>query len=164
MRKGLVFFLMFFGMVFLSVGQKVGFASEQSEVVVPTPLTKWVGDYYVSIGVFSIAELEKHFPRAYKLLVKHHGKPKEKHTHHLAVSIWKKDKDKIVYLSDYEVEAEVRSPIFRATRKKLTKYPHQYGDNYGGWFDMSDKGLYHIAIIIHGDSGTKRVTFDYLIQ
>ncbi len=164
MKKGLVFFLLFFGVVFLLAGQESGFSSDQKEIVVPTPLTKWVGNYYVSIGVFSIAELEKHFPRAYKLLVKHHGKPKKNHTHHLAVSIWKNEKGRIVYLSNYDVEAEVRSPIFRATRKKLTKYPHQYGDNYGGWFDMSDKGLYHIAIIIHEDGRTKKVTFDYLIQ
>ncbi|WP_457599847.1 hypothetical protein [Hydrogenivirga sp.] len=156
--------LMVLGVVFLFLTGKTGLSTEHESVIVPTPLTKNVGDYFVSIGVFSIAELEKSFPRAYKLLVKHHGKPGKNHTHHLAVSIWKQDKGKVVYLSEYEVEAEVRSPIFRATRKKLSKYPHQYGDNYGGWFDMSDKGLYHIAVIIHENGKTKRVAFDYLIQ
>ncbi len=150
------------GILLLFVGFKA--VSAQEETVVPTPLTKNVGDYYVSIGVFSIEDLQRNFPRAYKLLVKHHGEPSDKDTHHLAVSIWKRENGKIVYLSGYEVEAEVRSPIFRAVRKKLSRYPHQYGDNYGGWFDMSDKGLYHIAVIIKEAGGEKRVTFDYLIQ
>jgi len=141
-----------------------GFSLSETGVLVPTPLTKKVGDYYVSIGVISISELEKGFPRAYKLLVKHHGKPSKKDTHHIAVSLWKEENGQMKYLSNFKVEAEVRSPIFRAVRKKLTKYPHQYGDNYGGWFDMSDKGLYHIAVIIHEDGKTKRVDFDYLIQ
>ncbi|EDP74711.1 hypothetical protein [Hydrogenivirga sp. 128-5-R1-1] len=163
MRK-FVALMLFVGAFLFAGGFSVSLSSEKTGVVIPTPLTKNVGEYYVSIGVFSIAELEKNFPRAYKLLVKHHGKPSRNHTHHLAVSIWKEEKGKEVFLSDYEVEAEVRSPLLRATRKKLTKYPHQYGDNYGGWFDMSDKGLYHIAVIIHENGKTKRVTFDYLMQ
>jgi hypothetical protein len=149
--------------VVLFFGAGVSF-SEREEVIVPTPLTKNVGEYYVSIGVFSIEELEKNFPRAYKLLVRHHGKPSKNETHHLAVSLWKKEGDRVVYLSTYEVEAEVRSPIFRAMRKKLSSYLHQYGDNYGGWFNMSDKGLYHIAVIIKENGKEKRVSFDYLIQ
>ena len=133
--------------------------------VIPTPLTKKVNDYYVSIGIFSISELEQRFARAYKFLVKHHGKPSSTDTHHLAVSIWKQENGKTVYLSDMTVSAEVRSPILRAVRKKLTKYPHQYGDNFGGWFDMSDRGLYHIAVIIKDKEGkVRRVDFDYLLQ
>ncbi|RLJ69895.1 hypothetical protein BCF55_0153 [Hydrogenivirga caldilitoris] len=163
MRKAYIF-MVFLGMLFLLLGVKETRAAEDGGVVVPTPLTKNLGDYYVSIGVFSIAQLEKNFPRAYNLLVKHHGKPTPNQTHHLAVSLWKEENGKITYLSNYEVEAEVRSPIFRATREKLSKYPHQYGDNYGGWFDMSDKGLYHIAIIIHENGKTRKVTFDYLMQ
>jgi len=163
MRK-IFAFVLFVGALLLVGGFKASLSSERPAVVIPTPLTKNVGDYYVSIGVFSIAELEKNFPRAYKLLVKHHGKPSKNHTHHLAVSIWKEEKGKEVFLSDYKVEAEVRSPLLRATRKKLTKYPHQYGDNYGGWFDMSHRGLYHIAVIIHENGKTKRVSFDYLMQ
>ncbi len=139
-------------------------AEERPRVVVPTPLTKRVNDYYVSIGVFSISELEKRFPRAYKLLVKHHGEPGERDTHHLAVSVWRQKGDGIEYISDLKVEAEVRSPILRAVRKKLNRYPHQYGDNFGGWFDMSDKGLYHIAVMIYKDGKVRRVDFDYLIQ
>ena len=139
-------------------------AEERQVVVVPTPLTKKVGEFYVSIGVFSISDLEKRFPRAYRLLVKYHGEPSQKDTHHLAVSVWRQTEKGTEYLSDFQVEAEVRSPILRAVRKKLTKYPHQYGDNFGGWFDMSDKGLYHIAVMIRRGGETKRVDFDYLIQ
>lgn len=139
-------------------------AEEIPTVVVPTPLTKNVGEYSVSIGVFAISDLEKRFPRAYKLLVKHHGKPTKTDTHHLAVSVWRETEKGVEYLSDLKVEAEVRSPILRAVRKKLTKYPHQYGDNYGGWFDMSDKGLYHIVVIIRKGGKTKRVDFEYTIQ
>ncbi len=153
-------FRAFWGLIFLLLGTLTAFAQD----VITTPLTKNAGDYYVSIGVFSISELEKHYPRTYKLLVKHHGKPAKHDTHHLAVSVWKQKNGKIVYLSNYDVEAEVRSPIFRAVRKKLTKYPHQYGDNYGGWFEMSDKGLYHISLIIREDGEVKRVGFDYLMQ
>ena len=132
---------------------------------VPTPLTKKVDSFYVSIGVFSIAELKQRFERAYNLLVKHHGKPSTSDTHHVAVSIWKQEGDKSTYLSDFTVSAEVRSPILRAVRKKLTKYPHQHGDNFGGWFDMSDRGLYHIAVIIKDKEGkVRRVDFDYLLQ
>lgn len=151
--RGFLFFLLTFG-----------FSLSETGVLVPTPLTKKVGDYYVSIGVTSISELKRSFPRAYNLLIKHHGEPGNKDTHHIAVSLWKEENGQVKYLSNFKVEAEVRSPIFRAVRKKLTKYPHQYGDNYGGWFDMSDKGLYHIAVIIREDGRTKRVDFDYLIQ
>jgi len=135
MRK-IFAFVLFVGALLLVGGFKASLSSERPAVVIPTPLTKNVGDYYVSIGVFSIAELEKNFPRAYKLLVKHHGKPSKNHTHaeleknfpraykllvkhhgkpsknhthHLAVSIWKEEKGKEVFLSDYKVEAEVRS-------------------------------------------------------
>ncbi len=140
----------------------LGFSREG--VTIPTPLTKNLGEYYVSIGVMSISELKSMFPRAYNLLVKYHGSPSKRDTHHLAVSIWKQENGKMVYLSNFTVEAEIRSPIFRATRKPLSKYLHQHGDNYGGWFDMSDKGLYHIGIIIKDGQKTKRVNFDYLIQ
>jgi hypothetical protein len=132
--------------------------------VLSTPLTKKVNDYYVSIGVMNIQELKKGFPRAYKLLVKHHGEPGARDTHHLAVSIWKQDNGEFKYISDFTVEAEVRSQLIRAVRKRLDKYPHQYGDNFGAWFDMSDKGLYHITVIIHEDGKSKKVDFDYLIQ
>lgn len=151
------------GVLFLGGLSGTSLAGEKQGVV-PTPLTKKVDSYYVSIGIFSIADLEERFARAYKFLVKHHGKPSKTDSHHLAVSIWKQEKGKTVYLSDFEVSAEVRSPIFRAVRKKLTKYPHQYGDNFGGWFDMSDKGLYHIAVIIKEGGKTRRVDFDYLMQ
>ncbi len=163
MRK-IIFLAVAWGLIFLIADFKSAFSEEKSAVVVPTPLTKNVGDYYVSIGIFSIEDLKKSFPRAYKLLARYHGEPSKNDTHHLAVSIWKQDGGKMVYLSDLRVEAEVRSPIFRAVRKKLGKYPHQYGDNYGGWFDMSDKGLYHIAVIIKEDGKNKRVDFDYLVQ
>jgi hypothetical protein len=162
--RGLILALAVGGLLVLPGSLEFPKAQEKPEVVVPTPLTKKVGDYYVSIGVFSISELERRFPRAYKLLVKYHGEPTGNATHHLAVSVWRQTQEGTQYLSDLKVEAEVRSPILRAVRKKLTKYPHQYGDNYGGWFDMSDRGLYHIAVIIHQDGETKRVDFDYLIQ
>ncbi len=136
----------------------------QETQALSTPLTKKVNDYYVSIGVMSIEELKSGFPRAYKLLVKHHGEPKARDTHHLAVSIWKQEGGEFKYLSNFKVEAEVRSQLMRAVRKKLDKYPHQYGDNFGEWFDMSDKGLYHITVIIHENGKTKTVDFDYLIQ
>lgn len=162
--KKLVYMLAVGGLLLTGGPAEVLMAEEKPPVVVPTPLTKKVDEFYVSIGIFSISELERRFPRAYKLLVKHHGKPTKKDTHHLAVSVWKQTEKGTEYLSDLKVEAEVRSPILRATRKKLNRYPHQYGDNYGGWFEMSDKGLYHIAIIIHKEGRTKRVDFDYLIQ
>ena len=152
-------FLVFLGILVLGFGAWAG-----EGVAVPTPLTKDLGDFYVSIGVMPIKELKKSFPRAYKLLVKYHGEPSDKDTHHLAVSVWKNKDGKTEYISSLEVSAEVRSPIFRAQRKKLDKYPHQFGDNFGGWFDMSDKGLYHIAVIIKSGDGTKKVTFDYLMQ
>jgi len=148
--------------LFLLVG--VVFPESVKSSSVPTPFTKDIGDYKVSIGVMPISEIRERFPRAYRLLVKYHGNPGPKDTHHVAVSIWKEEKGGVKYISDLKVEAEVRSPIFRANRKKLSKYPHQLGDNYGGWFDMSDKGLYHIAVIIHEDGKTKRVDFDYLAQ
>ncbi len=160
--KGLKFLVLLWGIIILGLTYKPLTAQEQD--LIPTPLTKKVGDYYVSIGVFSIEELKKVFPRAYKLLVRHHGEPSKRDTHHLAVSIWKGKGNEIVYLSGYEVEAEIRSPIFRASRKRLSLYPHQHGDNYGNWFEMSDKGLYHIAVIIKEGKEEKRVTFDYLVQ
>ncbi len=157
MRKILFLFILFF---FLGAA----YSEKVNGVPVPTPFTKNVGDYNVSIGVMPISELQEKFPRAYKLLVRYHGEPGPKDTHHVAVSIWKEENGGVKYISSFKVEAEVRSPIFRAYRKKLSKYPHQYGDNYGGWFDMSDKGLYHIAVIIHEDGRTRRVDFDYLAQ
>ncbi len=160
MRRSI--FVLLWGLLFLVV--PVLSTAEERGVLVPTPLTKNVGDYYVSIGVMPISQLKSQFPRAYNLLVKYHGEPSEKDTHHLAVSVWKEKEGGFKYLSGFTVEVEVRSPIFRATRKKLSKYPHQYGDNYGGWFDMSDKGLYHIAVIIHEDGKTRKVDFDYLVQ
>ncbi|MDQ7038984.1 MAG: hypothetical protein Q9N26_07305 [Aquificota bacterium] len=146
--KALPVILALGGLLFVSGSVEYAQAEEKPAVVVPTPLTKKVGEFYVSIGVFSISDLEKRFPRAYKLLVKYHGEPSQKDTHHLAVSVWRQTERGTEYLSDFQVEAEVRSPILRAVRKRLTKYPHQYSDNYGGWFDMSDRGLYHIAVMI----------------
>ena len=161
MRRGVIFTVLWGILLSLAIITK---AEERGTGLIPTPLTKNLGDVYVSIGVFSIRELEEKLPRTYKFLVKHHGEPKSSATHHVAVSVWNQREGKIEYLSDYKVEVEVRSPIFRAVRKKLTRYPHQYGDNYGGWFDMSDKGLYHIGVILRKDGKEKRVSFDYLIQ
>ncbi len=134
------------------------------EASVPTPFTKSLGDYKVSIGVMPISEIRDRFPRSYRLLVKYHGEPASKDTHHLAVSVWRENKGTVEYISNLKVEAEVRSPMLRAVRKELSKYPHQYGDNYGGWFEMSDRGLYHIAVIIYEDGKKRRVDFDYLAQ
>ncbi len=136
----------------------------QDKDALSTPLTKKVDGYYVSIGVVEIAQLKDSFPRAYRLLVKHHGKPAASDTHHVAVSIWRQEGKEFRYLSDFDVEAEVRSQLMRAERKKLGRYPHQYGDNYGAWFNMSDKGLYHISVIIKDGGREKKVDFDYLIQ
>jgi len=152
----LLFLIVFFG--------GAAYSEDPKELQLPTPFTRDVGDYKVSIGVMPISHLSQNFPRSYDLLVKHHGKPDPKDTHHLAVSVWKEEKGGFTYLSNFKVEAEVRSPLLRATRKELTKYPHQYGDNYGGWFEMSDKGLYHITVIIHEKGRAKRVDFDYLVQ
>ena len=146
-------------LVFIILG--ISFAQE---VYVPTPFTKSMGDYMVSIGIMPISEIKREFPRAYKLLVRYHGEPTPKDTHHLAVSVWKEEKGEVKYISNLKVEAEVRSPILRSVRKELSKYPHQYGDNYGGWFEMSDKGLYHITVIIYENGKRKRVDFDYLAQ
>lgn len=119
----------------------------------------------MSIGVVGIEELKERFKRAYDLLVKHHGEPSKYDTHHLAVSLWKEDGGKIIYLSNYKVEAEVRSPLLRSKRKVLTKYPHQQGENYGEWFQMNDRGLYSITIYITEEKGkVKKVHFDYLQQ
>jgi hypothetical protein len=159
-----IIYLLLLGVLLSGGGLERRAVAGEKDSMVPTPLTKKVDDYYVSIGIFSIADLEERFARAYKFLVKHHGKPSKTDSHHLAVSIWKQEEGKTVYVSDFEVSAEVRSPILRAVRKKLTKYPHQHGDNFGGWFDMSDKGLYHIAVIIKKDGKTRRVDFDYLMQ
>ncbi|ADC89236.1 hypothetical protein Thal_0602 [Thermocrinis albus DSM 14484] len=143
----------------------ITFLRAQEEKVLTTPLTARLHDMNVSIGVVSIDELKTSFPRAYNLLVQYHGEPKRNETHHLAVAIWKQEGQKIVYLSNYRVDAEVRSPLLRAQRKHLSKYPHQYGDNYGGWFEMSDRGLYSINVYITDDKGrTRRVSFDYLLQ
>ena len=108
---------------------------------------------------------KKTFARAYALLEQHNGVPQKYDTHHLAVAIWKKEGDKIVYLSNYKVEAEVRSPILRAQRRELHKYPHQYGDNFGGWFQMGETGLYSINLYIKDEKGrTWKVNFDYMLQ
>ncbi len=153
--KGLIFLLL----ITLTVGLKA-----EEVAALSTPLTKKVNDYYVSIGVMSIGELKSNFPRAYKLLVKHHGEPGKRDTHHVAVSIWKQENGEFKYISNVKVEAEVRSQLMRAVRKELGKYPHQYGDNFGAWFDMSDKGLYHITVVIHEDGKKRVVDFDYLMQ
>ncbi len=139
--------------------------SQEEEIIVKTPLTKKLSDMNVSIGVISIGELKTNFPRSYQLLVKHHGEPTKYDTHHLAVSLWKKEGENIVYISDYKVEAEVRSPLLRSSLKPLNKYKHQHGDNYGNWFQMLDKGLYSINIHIEDKSGKKKlINFDYLNQ
>jgi hypothetical protein len=138
---------------------------QEGDSVLKTPLTKKLDKYNVSIGVVGIEELKERFKRAYDLLVKYHGEPSKYDTHHLAVSIWKEDEGKIIYFSNYKVEAEVRSPLLRSQRKVLTKYPHQQGENYGEWFQMNDRGLYSITIYITEEKGkVKKVQFDYLQQ
>jgi len=133
--------------------------------ILKTPLTKKLPNMNVSIGIVSIEELKKGFPRAYQILVKSHSEPKPYDTHHLAVAVWKEEGGKVVYLSNYTVEAEVRSPILRAERKTLSKYPHQYGDNYGGWFQMAERGLYSINVYIKDTNGKLiKVNFDYFMQ
>jgi hypothetical protein len=138
---------------------------QEEDIILKTPLTKKLDKYNVSIGVVGIEELKERFKRAYDLLVKHHGEPSKYDTHHLAVSLWKEEGGKIIYLSNYKVEAEVRSPLLRSQRKVLTKYPHQQGENYGEWFQMNDRGLYSITIYITEEKGkVKKVQFDYLQQ
>ncbi|MCS6957712.1 MAG: hypothetical protein RMK75_04550 [Aquificaceae bacterium] len=151
-------------MFYLFVLIMFSFAQEE-EILIKTPLTKRLEDFNVSIGVVSIEELKKTFPRAYALLEKHNGVPSKHDTHHLAVAIWKKEGNRIVYLSEFKVEAEVRSPILRAQRRELHKYPHQHGDNFGGWFQMGEKGLYSINLYIKNDKGkTWKINYDYMLQ
>jgi hypothetical protein len=155
-----VFFTIF---LLLTVGL-LSFAQEDS-ILLNTPLTKRLQEFNVSIGIVSIEELKKNFPRAYSLLEKHNGTPTKYDTHHLAVAIWKKEGDRIVYLSDFKVEAEVRSPLLRAQKRELHKYPHQYGDNFGGWFQMEEEGLYAVNVYITDSSGRKwKVNFDYMLK
>ncbi|MFN3814161.1 MAG: hypothetical protein ACK4SM_06025 [Aquificaceae bacterium] len=143
----------------------VYFAIAQEDDILKTPSTKRLKDMNVSIGLISIRDIQSTFPRAYQLLVKSHGEPGKYDTYHLAVALWREENGKVMYFSNYKVEAEVRSPILRAERKTLTTYPHQYGNNYGGWFQMSDRGLYSISIYITDDKGkTLRVNFDYFLQ
>ncbi len=152
------YFLIIFTLLFLAFAQ-------EDDVLIKTPLTKRLEEFNVSIGVVSIDELKKTFPRAYSLLEKHNGVPAKHDTHHLAVAIWKKEGDKIVYISNFKVEAEVRSPILRAQRKELHKYPHTHGDNFGGWFQMGEKGIYSINIYIKDEKGkTWKVNYDYTLQ
>lgn len=152
------YFLIIFTLLFLAFAQ-------EDDVLIKTPLTKRLEEFNVSIGVVSIDELKKTFPRAYSLLEKHNGVPAKHDTHHLAVAIWKKEGDKIVYISNFKVEAEVRSPILRAQKKELHKYPHTHGDNFGGWFQMGEKGLYSINIYIKDEKGkTWKVNYDYTLQ
>lgn len=152
------YFLIIFTLLFLAFAQ-------EDDVLIKTPLTKRLEEFNVSIGVVSVDELKKTFPRAYSLLEKHNGVPAKHDTHHLAVAIWKKEGDKIVYLSNFNVEAEVRSPILRAQKKELHKYPHTHGDNFGGWFQMGEKGLYSINIYIKDEKGkTRKVNYDYMLQ
>ncbi|MDM7267517.1 MAG: hypothetical protein P3W89_007870, partial [Aquificaceae bacterium] len=67
-----------------------------------------------------------------------------------------------VSMYDYGI---LSSPILRAQRRELHKYPHQYGDNFGGWFQMGESGLYSINLYIKDDSGkTWKVNFDYMLQ
>jgi len=138
---------------------------QEEDSVLKTPLTKKLDKYNVSIGVVGIEELKEKFKRAYDLLVKHHGELSKYDTHHLAVSLWKEEGGKVIYLSNYKVEAEVRSPLLRTQRKALTNHLHQQGENYGEWFQMNDRGLYSITIYITEEKGrTKKVQFDYLQQ
>lgn len=106
-------FLLIFLLIFLAYAQE--------DEILKTPLTKRLTNMNVSIGVMSIQELKSAFPRAYELLVKSHREPKAYDTHHLAVALWREEKGSIKYLSNYTVEAEVRSPLLRAERKPLTK-------------------------------------------
>ena len=92
------YFLIIFTLLFLAFAQ-------EDDVLIKTPLTKRLEEFNVSIGVVSIDELKKTFPRAYSLLEKHNGVPAKHDTDHLAVAIWKKEGDKIVYLSNFKVEA-----------------------------------------------------------
>ncbi len=152
------YFLIIFTLLFFAFAQ-------EDDVLIKTPLTKRLEEFNVSIGIVSVDELKKTFPRAYSLLEKHNGVPAKHDTHHLAVAIWKKEGDKIVYLSNFKVEAEVRSPILRAQKKELHKYPHTHGDNFGGWFQMEEKGLYSINIYIKDEKGkTWKVNYDYMLQ
>lgn len=152
------YFLLLFAFVFFS-------SAQEDEILIKTPLTKRLEEFNVSIGVVSIDELKNTFPRAYNLLEKHNGVPAKHDTHHLAVALWKKQGDKIVYLSDFKVEAEVRSPILRAQKKDLRKYPHTHGENFGGWFQMAEKGLYSINVYIKDSRGkTWKVNYDYMLQ
>ncbi|MDQ7081629.1 MAG: hypothetical protein Q9N34_00460 [Aquificota bacterium] len=61
--KALPVILALGGLLFVSGSVEYAKAEEKPAVVVPTPLTKKVGEFYVSIGVFSISDLEKRFPR-----------------------------------------------------------------------------------------------------
>ncbi|RMH80751.1 MAG: hypothetical protein D6674_02555 [Acidobacteria bacterium] len=139
--------------------------AQEEDVLIKTPLTKKLPDMNVSLGIISIEELKRSFPRAYSLLEKHHGSPTKYDTHHLAVALWREEGDRVTYLSNYRVEAEVRSPLLRAQRKDLHKYPHQHGDNFGGWFQMAEKGLYSVNVYIRDEKGkVRKLNFDYLLQ
>ncbi|MCS6998175.1 MAG: hypothetical protein RMH93_03035 [Aquificaceae bacterium] len=138
--------------------------AQEEDILIKTPLTKRLEGFNVSIGVVSIEELKKTFPRAYALLEKHNGTPTKHDTHHLAVSLWKKEGDKVVYLSNFKVEAEVRSPLLRAQQKSLSLYPHTHGENFGGWFQMAEKGLYSINLYIRSGGKTWKVNYDYMLQ
>ncbi|RMH03009.1 MAG: hypothetical protein D6699_05380 [Aquificota bacterium] len=144
----------------------VGISLAQEDVLVKTPLTKRLQDMNISLGVVSIEELKQVFPRAYELLVKKEGPPTKYDTHHVAVALWKEEGGKVSYLSGYDVEIEVRSHLLRSQRKSAHKYPHQYGENYGAWFQMAEKGLYSINVYIKEPKTGKvrKVNFDYLLQ
>ncbi|MFN3947583.1 MAG: hypothetical protein ACK4LA_05775 [Aquificaceae bacterium] len=108
-------------LIFLIILVSLSLAQEE-DILIKTPLVKKLEDFNVSVGIVSIEELKKNFPRAYALLEKHHGAPLKYDT-------------------------------------------HQYGENYGGWFQMAEKGPYSINLYIKGKEGkTRKVNLQYNLE
>jgi len=123
-----------------------------------TGQTKTVGGLVVYLGAIP-AEIVKGHPSSHPEIRMHGGPPRGRHEYHLVVAIF--DGASGARVEDAKLSARVSAIGLVGSTKALEPMQIAGTTTFGNYFDLPDKGLYTINLVIERPRGTVRVNFVY---
>ncbi|MBI4205525.1 MAG: cytochrome c5 family protein [Betaproteobacteria bacterium] len=113
---------------------------------VPASRRRVAGGTEIYLGVVSAQTIRAQHPKADKESLMHGGIPRGKDYYHVNISLF--DSKTRAAVSDAQVEASVREPVYGGENKKLELVTFNKMPSFGNYFRMSGKSTYTITVRI----------------
>ncbi len=127
----------------------------------PDPNHKVVSGTEIFLGIVSAETIRAQYPKGSPESSMHGGVPSGKGYYHLNISLF--DSKTRAAITDAQVEASAREPVYGGETKKLELMTLNNMKSYGNYFRMSSKNPYTITVRIQrpGVSQPIEAKFDY---